>query len=122
MNLVTRPHEFDVLLATNLLGDILSDVAGAVTGGIGLAPSASIDPDRRAPGLFEPAHGSAPDIAGRDLANPVGAIRAAAMLLDWLCEHPAAARIERAADRITEYSATLRPVPATSEGRRVSEH
>jgi hypothetical protein len=79
MALVTAPSRFDVILTENLFGDILSDEAAVIAGSIGLLPSASLGDG---PGLFEPVHGSAPDIAGRDLANPVGAIASAAMLLD----------------------------------------
>ena len=78
MKLALAPAKFDVLLTENLFGDILSDEAGAVCGSLGLLPSASLGPG---PGLFEPVHGSAPDIAGRDIANPIGAIASAAMLL-----------------------------------------
>jgi 3-isopropylmalate dehydrogenase len=78
MKLALAPSEFDVILTENLFGDILSDEAGAIVGSLGLLPSASLGEGR---GLFEPVHGSAPDIAGRDIANPVGAIASAAMLL-----------------------------------------
>jgi tartrate dehydrogenase/decarboxylase / D-malate dehydrogenase len=75
---------FDVVVASNLFGDILSDLGPAVCGTIGIAPSANLNPDRTAPSLFEPVHGSAPDIAGKGLANPIGQIWCAAMMLDWL--------------------------------------
>jgi tartrate dehydrogenase/decarboxylase/D-malate dehydrogenase len=81
---VQRPQQFDVVVASNLFGDILSDLGPACTGTIGIAPSANIDPTRRSPSLFEPVHGSAPDIAGRGIANPVGQIWSAAMMLDFL--------------------------------------
>ncbi|RQP22032.1 tartrate dehydrogenase [Piscinibacter terrae] len=81
---VQRPQHFDVVVASNLFGDILSDLGPACTGTIGIAPSANIDPTRRAPSLFEPVHGSAPDIAGRGIANPVGQVWSAAMMLDFL--------------------------------------
>jgi 3-isopropylmalate dehydrogenase len=79
MRLVTHPHEFDVVVGDNLVGDILSDLAAALVGGLGLAPSASFHPGRHA--LYEPVHGSAPDIAGKGLANPLAAILSAAMFL-----------------------------------------
>lgn len=94
MNLVRQPGRFDVIVASNLFGDILSDLAAAVTGGLGLAPSANLNPKRSYPSLFEPVHGSAPDIAGRGVANPVGAILSAAMMLEWL-ELNEAARVIR---------------------------
>lgn len=81
---VQRPDFFDVVVASNLFGDILSDLGPACTGTIGIAPSANIDPERRAPSLFEPVHGSAPDIAGRNIANPIGQIWCGAMMLEFL--------------------------------------
>ena len=96
MALVLKPQQYDVLVCSNLFGDIISDLAGAIAGSIGLAPSANLNPERRFPSLFEPVHGSAPDLAGQGLANPLAAIRAAAMLLDFAGEPAAAARIERA--------------------------
>ncbi|MEL6363897.1 MAG: 3-isopropylmalate dehydrogenase [Pseudomonadota bacterium] len=97
MALITKPAEFDVVLTENMFGDILTDEAAALAGSIGLLPSASIGDD--GPGLFEPIHGSAPDIAGRGAANPVGMIRCVAMLLgSSLGESEAAAAIERAVD------------------------
>ena len=88
--LVLQPGRFDVIVASNLFGDILSDLAAAVAGSIGIAPSANLDPTRTYPSMFEPVHGSAPDIAGQGVANPVGAVWSAAMMLDHL-GHPAAA-------------------------------
>ena len=81
---VQRPEHFDVVVASNLFGDILSDLGPACTGTIGIAPSANLNPDRRFPSLFEPVHGSAPDIAGRNIANPIGQIWSAALMLDFL--------------------------------------
>ena len=81
---VQRPDHFDVVVASNLFGDILSDLGPACTGTIGIAPSANLNPDRRHPSLFEPVHGSAPDIAGRQIANPIGQIWCGAMMLDFL--------------------------------------
>jgi tartrate dehydrogenase/decarboxylase/D-malate dehydrogenase len=96
MDFVRRPASFDVVVASNLFGDILSDLSAIVTGSIGLAPSANLDPRRLSPSLFEPVHGSAPDIAGRGLANPLGTIIAAAMMLEHLGEGACAAAIENA--------------------------
>jgi len=96
MYVITRPASFDVVVTTNLKGDILSDEAAAVTGSIGLAAGANVNPARTAPSLFEPIHGSAPDIAGRGLANPLAAIGAAALTLDWLGQAEAARRVEAA--------------------------
>ncbi len=99
MNFVRRPGWFDVVVASNLFGDILTDLSGAISGGLGLNPSANLDPSSRHPSLFEPVHGSAPDLAGRGVANPSGAILAAALMLDWLGETAAARRLEAAVTR-----------------------
>ncbi|MGE2738046.1 tartrate dehydrogenase [Mycolicibacterium vaccae] len=90
---VLQPDRFDVVVASNLFGDILSDLAAAVAGSIGIAPSANLDPTKQYPSMFEPVHGSAPDIAGRGIANPVGAIWSAAMMLEHLGHADAAADI-----------------------------
>jgi 3-isopropylmalate dehydrogenase len=87
---VQDPHRYDVIVTDNLFGDILTDLGGAVSGGIGLASSANLNPARTGPSLFEPVHGSAPDIAGKGVANPVAAILSAALMLDHLGESPAA--------------------------------
>lgn len=84
MNFVRRPGSFDVVVASNLFGDILTDLSGAIVGSLGLNPSANLNPSRQFPSLFEPVHGSAPDIVDQGIANPVGAILCAAMMLDWL--------------------------------------
>jgi tartrate dehydrogenase/decarboxylase / D-malate dehydrogenase len=86
---VLNPDRFDVVVASNLFGDILSDLGPACTGTIGIAPSGNINPERKYPSLFEPVHGSAPDIAGKGIANPVGQIWSAAMMLEHLGEHEA---------------------------------
>ena len=96
IHLVERPERYDVIVTDNLFGDILTDLAGAVAGGIGLAASANLNPARTGPSLFEPVHGSAPDIVGTGRANPLAAIKSAAMLLDFLGEGDAAARIHKA--------------------------
>ncbi len=99
LELVRRPHTFDVIVGSNLFGDILSDLTGGITGSLGLNPSANLNPERRFPSLFEPVHGSAPDIAGKGIANPTAAVLSAAMMLDWLGEANAASMIRRAVDR-----------------------
>lgn len=100
MNFIRRPHSFDVVVASNLFGDILSDVSAIVAGSIGLAASANIDPTRRYPSLFEPVHGSAPDITGRGIANPMAAVISASMMLDHLGESAAANAIDRALRKV----------------------
>ena len=97
---VLNPDRFDVVVGSNLFGDILSDLGPACTGTIGIAPSGNINPERLFPSLFEPVHGSAPDIAGQGIANPVGQIWAGAMMLDHLGEPEAAASILRAIERV----------------------
>jgi 3-isopropylmalate dehydrogenase len=94
--LVTDPARFDVIVTDNLFGDILTDLAGAISGGIGLAASGNINPDGRFPSMFEPVHGSAPDIAGRGIADPTAAILSVALLLDHLGHAEQAERVRRA--------------------------
>jgi 3-isopropylmalate dehydrogenase len=96
--LVTNPGRFDVIVTDNLFGDILTDLAGAVTGGIGLAASGNINPDGAFPSMFEPVHGSAPDIAGTQKADPTAAILSVALLLDHLGLTDEAARVTRAVE------------------------
>ncbi|HET8927007.1 MAG TPA: 3-isopropylmalate dehydrogenase [Microbacterium sp.] len=96
--LVTNPARFDVIVTDNLFGDILTDLAGAVTGGIGLAASGNINPDGAFPSMFEPVHGSAPDIAGRQKADPMAAILSVALLLDHLGLRDESARVTRAVE------------------------
>ena len=97
---VLQPQRFDVVAATNLFGDILSDLGPATTGTIGLAPSANLNPERRFPSLFEPVHGSAPDIYGRNIANPIAMIWSAALMLDFLGERAAHDAIVGAIERV----------------------
>ena len=97
MFLVTNPQRYDVVVTDNLFGDILTDIAAAVTGGIGLAASGSINPERQFPSMFEPVHGSAPDIAGKGIADPVAAILSVSLLLDHLGHPDESARVAEAA-------------------------
>ena len=96
MNFVRRPEAFDVVVASNLFGDILTDLSAAVVGGMGLAPAANLNPTRKFPSMFEPVHGSAPDIAGKGVVNPIAAILTGGMLLDFLGARRAATRIQKA--------------------------
>jgi tartrate dehydrogenase/decarboxylase / D-malate dehydrogenase len=93
---VRHPDWFDVVVGSNLFGDILSDLGPAIAGSIGIAPSANLNPEREYPSMFEPVHGSAPDIAGKGIANPIGQIWSGAMMLAHLGHGEAAAAIERA--------------------------
>ncbi len=107
--MVRAPERFDVVVGSNLFADILTDLGGALMGSLGLPPSANLAFDRRYPSLFEPVHGSAPDIAGRGIANPIGTIWAGAMMLEHLGLHTAAARIMRALERLTQEGKVLTP-------------
>lgn len=106
---VVHPDWFDVVVASNLFGDILSDLGPACTGTIGLAPSANINPERTFPSLFEPVHGSAPDIAGKGIANPIGQIWSASMMLDHLGERAAGAAVLRAIEDVLGDGTRLTP-------------
>ncbi len=108
--LTTDPARFDVIVTDNLFGDIVTDLAAAITGGIGLAASGNINPDRTSPSMFEPVHGSAPDIAGRQQADPTAAIGSVALLLDHLGHRDAAAAVDAAiiADLAERTPATTR--------------
>lgn len=107
--IVLHPDRLDVIVGSNLFGDILSDLAAAVTGGLGLAPSGNINPAREAPSMFEAVHGSAPDIAGQGIANPVAQILAAAMMLDHVGEFAAAEAVDRAVCEILAEGNVLTP-------------
>ena len=109
MDLVRRPQDFDVIVASNLFGDILTDLSAAITGSLGLAPSANLNPARTFPSMFEPVHGSAPDIAGRGVANPMAAMLAGAMMLDFLTESAAASMLENAVLRVLADGSVLTP-------------
>ncbi len=98
--MVTHPGTLDVIVASNLFGDILTDLGAAISGSLGVAPGANINPDRRHPSMFEPIHGSAPDIAGKGVANPIGAIWAGALMLDHLGSHDLHDRIVGAIERV----------------------
>lgn len=106
---VRHPDWFDVVVGSNLFGDILSDLGPAVTGSIGIAPSANLNPDRDCPSMFEPVHGSAPDIAGKGIANPIGQIWSGAMMLEHLGEHEAAAAVETAISSVLAHSGPRTP-------------
>ena len=100
IQLVLNPQRFDVIVASNLFGDIISDIGPATAGTIGIAPSANINPERTTPSLFEPVHGSAPDIYGRKIANPIGQIWSGAMLLEHLGYAEAGVAIVRAIEQV----------------------
>src|SRR5690606_33879293 len=98
MYMVTKPKVYDVIVTTNMFGDIITDLGAAIQSGMGMAASGNINPTRQAASMFEPVHGSAPDIAGKDLANPIATFLSVAMMLDFLDQKPAADAIKRACE------------------------
>ncbi|MFP7365577.1 3-isopropylmalate dehydrogenase [Corynebacterium callunae] len=118
--LVTDPSRFDVIVTDNLFGDILTDEAGAISGGIGLAASGNIDATGTNPSMFEPVHGSAPDIAGKGIADPTAAILSAAMLLRHLGDEDNAVRIEKAVAEDVAQRDNTAPISTTAVGDRIA--
>jgi tartrate dehydrogenase/decarboxylase/D-malate dehydrogenase len=99
--MVAKPASLDTIVASNLHADILSDLAAALAGSLGIAPTANLDPERRFPSMFEPIHGAAFDITGKGIANPIGALWTAALMLEYLGEADAAQRLMRAVEEVT---------------------
>jgi tartrate dehydrogenase/decarboxylase/D-malate dehydrogenase len=99
--MVNRPESLDTIVATNLHADVLSDLAAALAGSLGIAPTANLDPERRYPSMFEPIHGSAFDIMGKGLANPIGTFWSAVMMLDFLGEKALGAKLMAAIEKVT---------------------
>jgi 3-isopropylmalate dehydrogenase len=122
MFLVTQPQRYDVVVTDNLFGDILTDLAAAVTGGIGLAASGSINPERVHPSMFEPVHGSAPDIAGQGVADPCAAVLSVALLLDHLGHPEAAERVAAAVAAELAARAPGTPLRTVETGDRLAAH
>ncbi len=118
---VQHPDWFDVVVGSNLFGDILSDLGPAVTGTIGIAPSANLNPERAFPSLFEPVHGSAPDIAGRGIANPIGQIWSGAMMLDHLGHPDAAQAVVRAIEAVLTDGPRTRDIGGTASTEDVGK-
>jgi tartrate dehydrogenase/decarboxylase/D-malate dehydrogenase len=116
---VRRPEIFDVVVGSNLFGDILSDLGPAVCGTIGIAPSANLNPERVHPSLFEPVHGSAPDIAGKGIANPIGQIWSGALMLEFLGHPEAAAAVSAAIERLLANPAAPRTPDIGGNARTV---
>jgi len=122
MNFVRRPEDFDVVVASNLFGDILTDLSAAIVGGMGLAPAANLNPSRQYPSMFEPVHGSAPDIAGKGIVNPIAAILTGAMMLDFLGARRAAGRIWKAVGAVLAAGKVRTPdIGGSSRTRQVTE-
>jgi tartrate dehydrogenase/decarboxylase/D-malate dehydrogenase len=112
--MVRSPDSLDVVVASNLFGDILTDLAAAIQGGMGMAASANLAPDRDGPGLFEPVHGSAPDIAGKGIGNPAGAVWSAVLMLESLGETEAAAKLMRALEDVCRAGPRTRDIGGTA--------
>jgi 3-isopropylmalate dehydrogenase len=106
IHFVERPERYDVIVTDNLFGDILTDLGGAIAGGVGFAASANLNPDRTGPSMFEPVHGTAPDIAGTGVANPVAAIISAGLMLEFLGEDDASQRVAKACESPERFSGT----------------
>jgi tartrate dehydrogenase/decarboxylase / D-malate dehydrogenase len=119
--MVTNPLSLDVVVASNLFGDVLTDIAAVLQGGMGMAASASIAPGTGTTAIFEPVHGSAPDIAGRGLANPIGAIWSASLMLDHLGEAEAAARLMRAVEAVCKDGPRTRDIGGTGSTSEVGD-
>src|SRR5439155_18589475 len=119
---VARPESLDVVVASNLFGDILTDLGAAVSGSLGLAPSANLNPERRYPSLFQAIHGSAPDIAGKGIANPIASIWSGQLILDFLEEQEAATMLMRAIEEILESEQVRTPdLGGTATTRQMGE-
>jgi tartrate dehydrogenase/decarboxylase/D-malate dehydrogenase len=121
VRMTLKPQSLDTIVATNLHADILSDLAGALAGSLGVAPTANIDPERRFPSMFEPIHGSAFDITGKGIANPVAAFWTAAQMLDHLGEREGSARLMRAVARVTGAGILTPDVGGSATTREVTE-
>ncbi|MED0869948.1 tartrate dehydrogenase [Bacillus spizizenii] len=118
---VTRPETFDVIVASNLFGDILTDISSSLMGSIGIAPSANINPSGKYPSMFEPVHGSAPDIAGQGLANPIGQIWTAKLMLDHFGEEELGAKILDVMERVTADGIKTRDIGGQSTTAEVTD-
>jgi tartrate dehydrogenase len=121
VRMVLDPKSLDTIVATNLHADILSDLAAALSGSIGIAPSSNLDPTRKNPSMFEPIHGSAPDIAGKGVANPVGAFWSAVEMVRWLGEDKAADALMKAVENVTERGVRTKDLGGSATTKEVTE-
>ncbi|KAF2870595.1 hypothetical protein BDV95DRAFT_595321 [Massariosphaeria phaeospora] len=121
VRMVLNPKSLDTIVATNLHADILSDLAAALSGSIGIAPSSNLDPTRKNPSMFEPIHGSAPDIAGKGIANPVGAFWSAAEMVRWLGEEKAADGLMRAIENVTAAGVSTKDLGGSADTKTVTD-
>ena len=120
-NFVLHPEYFDVIVTTNFIGDILSDLGGAIMGSLGLGGSGNINPERKFPSMFEPIHGSAPDIAGQDIANPIGAISSGALMLEHLGEQKAADLIVKAIEQTVQQGPLTKDLGGTAKTSEIAD-
>lgn len=121
VRMALNPKSLDTIVATNLHADILSDLAAALSGSIGIAPSSNLDPTRKNPSMFEPIHGSAPDIAGKGIANPVGAFWSAAEMVRWLGLEDAADVLMKAIENVTEAGVSTKDLGGSHNTKQVTE-
>lgn len=121
VRMVLKPESMDTIVATNLHADILSDLAAALSGSIGIAPSSNLDPTRKNPSMFEPIHGSAPDIAGKGIANPVGAFWSAVEMVRWLGEEEAANGLMKAVENVTAAGVKTRDLGGDQDTKGVTD-
>ena len=121
VRMVLNPKSLDTIVATNLHADILSDLAAALSGSIGIAPSSNLDPTRKNPSMFEPIHGSAPDIAGKGVANPVGAFWSAVEMVKWIGEEHAAEALMKAVEDVTSAGIKTKDLGGSSNTKDVTE-
>ena len=121
VRMVLNPKSLDTIVATNLHADILSDLAAALSGSIGIAPSSNLDPTRKNPSMFEPIHGSAPDIAGKGIANPVGAFWSAVEMVKWIGEAEAANALMKAVENVTGAGVKTKDLEGSANTKEVTE-
>ncbi|CBX99082.1 hypothetical protein LEMA_P083210.1 [Plenodomus lingam JN3] len=121
VRMVLQPKSLDTIVATNLHADILTDLAAALGGSIGIAPSSNLDPTRKNPSMFEPIHGSAPDIAGKGIANPVGAFWSAAEMVRWVGEEKAADALMKAVEAVTARGIKTKDLGGSENTKGVTE-
>lgn len=121
VRMVLHPSSLDTIVATNLHADILSDLAAALSGSIGIAPSSNLDPTRKNPSMFEPIHDSAPDIAGKGVANPVGAFWSAAEMVRWVGDEQAADGLMKAVENVTARGCKTKDLGGTENTKGVTE-
>jgi tartrate dehydrogenase/decarboxylase/D-malate dehydrogenase len=120
--MITHPQTLDTIVASNLFGDILTDIGSAISGSLGIGPGANINPERTHPSMFEPIHGSAPDIAGQGIANPIAAIWAGAMMLEHLGERTAATHVVNAIEQVVSAGRVRTPdLGGSSTTKEVTE-